>query len=67
LIPEAAGGRRQSGWGTGQRGSEMRRWENSIKGPLCVLIAALLLPGGFLLLAWALYRKFLSQPVERKS
>lgn len=45
----------------------MSRWGSSIKGPLLVLIAALLLPGGFLLLAWALYRKFLSQPVERKS
>ena len=44
----------------------MRHWGNTIAGPLGVFVAALLLPGGFLLLVWALYRKFLSQPVERK-
>jgi hypothetical protein len=44
----------------------MRHWGSSIKGPLGVLIAALLLPGGSLLLVWALYRKFAGKPVERK-
>ena len=45
----------------------MRHWGSSIKGPLGVFLAALLLPGGFLLLAWLLYRKWLAQPEERKS
>jgi len=36
----------------------MRHWTNTMAGPLGVLIAALLLPGGSLLLAWALYRRF---------
>jgi hypothetical protein len=44
----------------------MSRLVSSIKGPLGVLIAALLLPGGSLLLVWALYRKFAGKPVERK-
>jgi hypothetical protein len=35
----------------------MRRWTNTMAGPLGVLIAAFLLPGGFLLLAWALWRR----------
>ncbi|MGH8632520.1 MAG: hypothetical protein ACRET7_00130 [Burkholderiales bacterium] len=34
----------------------MRRWNSVIAGPLGVLVAALLLPGGSLILAWALYR-----------
>jgi hypothetical protein len=45
----------------------MFRQGGSIKGQLGVVLAALLLPGGFLLLAWVLYRKFLTQPAERKS
>ena len=45
----------------------MRHWGSSIKGPLGVLLAALLLPGGSLLLVWALYRKWLAQSKERKS
>ena len=36
----------------------MRRWGSVIAGPLGVFVAALLLPGGFLLLAWALYRRY---------
>ena len=39
----------------------MRHWGNTIAGPLGVLVAALLLPGGFLLLAWALYHRLSSQ------
>ena len=35
----------------------MRRWGSVIAGPLGVWVAALLLPGGFLLLAWALWRR----------
>ena len=34
----------------------MHHWGNSIAGPLGIFVAALLLPGGLLLLAWALYR-----------
>jgi hypothetical protein len=45
----------------------MRHWGRSIKGPLAVLLAVLVLPGGTLLLLWALYRKFAGKPVERKS
>ena len=44
----------------------MRHWGSSIKGPLGVFLAALLLPGGFLLLAWLLYREWLAQLEERK-
>jgi hypothetical protein len=44
----------------------MSRRGGSIKGLLGLVLAALLLPGGSLLLVWALYRKFAGQPVERK-
>lgn len=39
----------------------MCRWGNTITGPLGVFVAALVLPGGFLLLAWAPYRWILRQ------
>jgi hypothetical protein len=41
----------------------MRRQGGSIKGQLGIFLAALLLPGGSLLLLWVLSRKFLGQPV----
>ena len=44
----------------------MCRWVTSNKGQLGIVLAALLLPGGFYLLAWLLIRKWLGQPEERK-
>lgn len=44
----------------------MCHWGSSVRGPLGAVIAALLLPGGSLLVVWVLYRKFVSQLVERK-
>ena len=35
----------------------MRRWSAVIRSPLGVLLAALLLPGGLVVLAWILYRR----------
>jgi hypothetical protein len=44
----------------------MRRWGSVIAGPLGVFVAALLLPGGFLLLAWLLYRRYCPADVARR-
>lgn len=44
----------------------MRHWGNAIWGPLTVSVAALLLPGGILLLVWALYRRFSCRRLEQQ-
>lgn len=44
----------------------MRRWWSVIAGPLGVWVAALLLPGGFLLLAWVLCRRRFRRVVARE-
>ena len=44
----------------------MRRWSSEIAGPLGVFVAASLLPGGFLLLAWALYRRYSRRVIARE-
>jgi len=44
----------------------MRHWGNASWSPLTVLLAALLLPGGILLLAWALYRRFSRRRLEQQ-
>lgn len=44
----------------------MRYWGNTIAGPLGVLVAALLLPGGIPILAWALCRRFSRQSLEEQ-